>query len=107
MTNGAYTIPKINSPPNTTTAASAIGACGGNFAVPQYGNPIGWAVVPSPCQNLGQFGFRSNLPGGANFVMCDGSVKFMKSTMNTIVAAAWEAEISMRSSASIRIDPAP
>ncbi len=88
VTGGAYTVPKINAKPNTTTAASAIKACGGPLAVPQYGNPVGWALPNSGCQNLGQFGFRSNHPGGANFLFCDGSVKFLKESLNSQVFQA-------------------
>jgi prepilin-type N-terminal cleavage/methylation domain-containing protein/prepilin-type processing-associated H-X9-DG protein len=89
---GAFTVPKINAAPNTNNAANQIGACGGPFAVPQYGNGVGWASTTSaaavPCQNLGQWGFRSNHPGGANFVFCDGSVKFLKATLSTTVLQA-------------------
>jgi prepilin-type N-terminal cleavage/methylation domain-containing protein/prepilin-type processing-associated H-X9-DG protein len=88
ITGGAFTVPKINAKPDTQNSASAIGNCGGPFAVPQYGNPVGWSAPGSPCVNEGQFGFRSNHPGGANFVFCDGSVKFLKETLNPQVLQA-------------------
>jgi prepilin-type processing-associated H-X9-DG protein len=76
VTSGAYAVPKLNAAAVINNGPSCIN--GNPFGTPQYGNPPGWV---NTCQNLGQFGFRSNHPGGVNFLFGDGSVHFLKETI--------------------------
>jgi prepilin-type N-terminal cleavage/methylation domain-containing protein/prepilin-type processing-associated H-X9-DG protein len=73
-TSGAFVIPRLNAPPDKTGAVFS--QC---FAGVSY--PPDWISHPA-CLNLGQYGFRSLHPGGGNFAMADGSVKFIKSSVN-------------------------
>jgi len=75
-TSGATVIPRLNTAPDKTGAITT--AC---FAGVNY--PPDWYTKNDLiCQQLGQYGFRSRHPGGANFAMGDGSVKFIKNTIN-------------------------
>ena len=79
-TSGAYVVPKLNAPPDKTGAVTS--ACFAGVAFPPD-----W-INNVPCQNYGQFGFRSRHPGGANFALADGSVKFIKNSINLIAYRA-------------------
>ena len=77
-TSGATVIPKLNAPPDKTGATTT--ACWANAVQP----PDWYRLNDLACQQVGQFGFRSRHPGGANFAMADGSVKYIKNAINLI-----------------------
>jgi prepilin-type N-terminal cleavage/methylation domain-containing protein/prepilin-type processing-associated H-X9-DG protein len=83
---GAFTLPRINSLPDKTGAYlnNVFGStCGTGNATPSD-----WLVNCPAALTLGQWGFRSNHPGGVNFVFADGSVKFIKQTISDLAYQA-------------------
>jgi len=76
---GAFTLPRINSPPDTTGAllSQVFCGCGSGNCIPSD-----WLINCPNALLLGQFAFRSNHAGGVNMAFADGSVKFIKQTIN-------------------------
>jgi prepilin-type N-terminal cleavage/methylation domain-containing protein/prepilin-type processing-associated H-X9-DG protein len=79
---GAFTYPDINAQPDRTGVYINAVFCGcgtGNCIPSDWLDP----KCISNVRKLGQFSFRSRHPSGANFAFADGSVKFIKETINT------------------------
>jgi prepilin-type N-terminal cleavage/methylation domain-containing protein/prepilin-type processing-associated H-X9-DG protein len=78
---GAFVIPLPNSPPDTTS--NQISTCFNACVVPtDWYSPTINASGLAACRQLGQWGFRSRHPGGVNMCMADGSVRFIKNSIN-------------------------
>ena len=82
-----YTVPKINAPPTTGFTGppclpGTIGVCSGwiNEPTTDWNGP--------GTEELGQYGFRSLHPGGANFMYLDGTVRFLTSDIDRQIYGA-------------------